>query len=213
MCPEPHLVCAITDGESGRLADFSQWSISGARVWHMGGDRYALGRRFLPLLTVVTAACATSQVDVDTRGTLPASPRSVVLLPIENMSGAPLAGERAEAILLTLLRQRLDDLRHYQPQSETGLPVPDGRQRYLRALTRAREAGLELGVTGTVVEWRYRPGLDDEPAVSISLRIVDVPSGRILWSGSGARGSGGTVGALAQVLLRDLSQAMPLGKP
>lgn len=179
----------------------------------MGGDRYGWVRRVhLFAVAWIAAGCATTQIDVDGRG-LDSPPSSVILLPVENASGAPLAGEKAEAILMTLLRSKgLNNLAYYEATSSASSPPElDDRRRYLRALARAKEEGVEIGVTGTVVEWRYRPGLDDEPAVSISLRIVEVASGQILWSGSGARGDGGTVGALAQTLLRELTQAMPLG--
>jgi TolB-like protein len=161
----------------------------------------------------LTTACATSQVDVDPRADLPADP-PVALLPVVNASGAPLAGERAEAILTTLLRRRgLTELRvHDARGAPDGVPELDDRRAYARALARAREAGIPFGVTGTVVEWQYRPGLADEAAVSISLRVVDVPSGQVVWSASGARGGGGTVAASAQGLLRELTDAMPLGR-
>ena len=36
-------------------------------------------------------------------------------------------------------------------------------------------------------EWQYKNGLDGEPAVGISLRVLDAKSGTVLWSKSGAR--------------------------
>lgn len=168
----------------------------------------------LAALVVATSSwsCATSQIDADQGQRLdPEAP--VVLLPMVNASEAPLAGERVEAILTTLLRQRgIDQLSVYSTESGDTPPELDDSRRYARALAEARRGGMRFGVTGTVVEWRYRPGIDDEPAVSVSLRVVDVNDGRVLWSASGSRGARGSVAALAQKLLRDLTDSMPLGR-
>ncbi|MEL6188805.1 MAG: hypothetical protein AAFU79_29645, partial [Myxococcota bacterium] len=174
-----------------------------------------VGERRTPrwwLASLLVAGCATHRVDIDRRAEVPTSPQSIVLLPVVNASGAPLAGDRAEAILTTLLLSKgVEGLERYARPVDAGVPDLDDRRRYDEALASARASGLEIGITGTVVEWRYRPGLDDEPAVSISLRIVEVESGRVLWSGSGSRGARGTVGAVAQSLLSELVQAMPFG--
>ena len=42
-------------------------------------------------------------------------------------------------------------------------------------------------VAGSVEEWQYKNGLDGEPAVGISLRVIEPATGRVLWSKSGAR--------------------------
>ena len=41
--------------------------------------------------------------------------------------------------------------------------------------------GSSLG--GAVDEWRYKVGVDGEPAAGVTLQIIDVASGDILWSG------------------------------
>lgn len=171
-----------------------------------------LSLRLAVLAVAGCTACATSQVDVD-RGARLDGGQSVMLLPVVNASGAPLAGERAEAILTTLLRRRgLSELRlHAARASADALPELDDRRVLDRAIEQARDQGIRWGITGTVVEWTYRPGLDDDPAVSVSLRIVDIEDGRVAWSASGAKGGRGTVAALAQALLRELTEAMPLG--
>ena len=42
-------------------------------------------------------------------------------------------------------------------------------------------------VSGSVEEWQYKNGLDGEPAVGISLRVLQASNGQVLWSKSGAR--------------------------
>ena len=36
-------------------------------------------------------------------------------------------------------------------------------------------------------EWRYKVGLDGEPAVGVSISIIEVASGQVVWSGTAAR--------------------------
>lgn len=114
---------------------------------------------------------------------------SIVMLPFLNRSETPLAGERAEAIALSVLREKgVSQLQLYQPQPEpNGLPVLDDVKRLSDATDQAIERGMRYAIAGSVEEWRYKAGLDGEPAVGLSMRLVDLSSGEILWSGSAAR--------------------------
>jgi polysaccharide biosynthesis protein PelC len=138
-----------------------------------------------------------------------------VLLPLRNQTETPQAGEKAEAILATLLRARgLQDIAGYTPPGEAAgvLPELDERRRAEGALKWAKERGFLYGVTGSVEEWRYRNGLDGEPAVGLSVQVVDLPSQRVVWSASGARAGWGrdTLAGTAQELLKALLKEMAL---
>ncbi len=118
-----------------------------------------------------------------------ASQASWALLPIINFSQTPQAGERAERIAETLLRSKgLKKLRHYPPQEDpNGLPILDEHKRFNTALAWAQANNMRYGVTGSIEEWRYKSGLDGEPAVGASLQVIDIDSGDVLWSASGSR--------------------------
>ena len=138
-----------------------------------------------------------------------------VLLPIANYSATPLAGVRAESILATVLRVGgVPNLRDYPTWEMAGqLPVLSEGERYERALEWANEQGLMIGVTGSVEEWRYKNGIAREPAVAVSVQLVDIATAQVLWSASAARAgsSRGTVSGTAQTLLTDIVAAMNLG--
>ena len=55
------------------------------------------------------------------------------------------------------------------------------------AKTWASQQGLRYGVSGSVTEWRYKVGVDGEPAVGMMLQITDLKSGQVVWSGSGGK--------------------------
>lgn len=137
------------------------------------------------------------------------------LLPMQNHSDSPQAGASAEAILATLLQIRgLTGMQRYPAPSVPGstLPQLDERARYEQSLEWARGSGADLGITGSVDEWRYKSGMDKEPAVGMSVQVVEIESGRVIWSATGARAGWGreTVSGTAHKLLQDLLAQMDI---
>ncbi len=143
-----------------------------------------------------------------TRETGPAFPRDAqwALLPLVNYSQAPQAGERGEQILLSVLAEEGLRPRLYPSVESADLPLLDDRQRLTQALDWARQEGLDYVISGSVEEWQYKSGLDGEPAVGISLQVIDPASARVLWSNSGARAgwSRESLAGTAQKVLREL---------
>ncbi|HMS78420.1 MAG TPA: penicillin-binding protein activator LpoB [Burkholderiaceae bacterium] len=143
-------------------------------------------RRLLLVLPAVLAACSTVSA--------PPAPRldraaPWALLPMVNHTETPQAGLRAEAILESLLRNGgVSALRRY-PSSIGGdaLFEPSERKGVDQAIDWARSQGARYAVTGTVDEWRYKVGVDGEPAVGFTLQVLEVGTGRVLWSAAGGR--------------------------
>lgn len=112
------------------------------------------------------------------------------VLPFRNLSQTPMSAERVESLVLSALRAKslpsVDLIPPGEPVAGT-LPLLDDGARLAQALKTAQTAGYQYGVTGSVEEWRYKAGLDGEPAVGISIRVVDIDTGATLWSNSGAR--------------------------
>lgn len=130
-----------------------------------------------------------------------------VLLPAVNNTETPQAGGRLDSITASLLRVRGVPVTLYPAaQAGDGLFETADRRSQESALAWARKQGLQYAVYGAVDEWRYKVGLDGEPAAGISLNIVDVASGQVIWSGSGARTgwSREAVSAVAQDLVDEL---------
>lgn len=71
--------------------------------------------------------------------------------------------------------------------SKADLALLDDQERLATALDWARRQKLDYVISGSVEEWQYKNGLDGEPAVGISLRVLEPATGRVLWSSSGAR--------------------------
>ena len=159
------------------------------------------------LLFALTLLAACSTLDRSAAPTLGANALWVVL-PFANNTETPLAGSRAEAIAEGLLRsQGIAKLRRAPAalQQDT-LFEPGDRKQQDAALAWAREQGARYALGGSVDEWRYKVGVDGEPAVGIALSIIDVASGETLWNGVGGKSgwSREALSAVAQQLMRSL---------
>jgi polysaccharide biosynthesis protein PelC len=164
------------------------------------------------IITLV-AGCGSSKTTVVQAGPVRSTGRWVIL-PVVNNSETPQAGERLEAILDTVLRKGgVATLDRYPPPKEDDTHlVSSDRQRYEAALEWARTAKYEYAVGGSVEEWRYKSGLDAEPAIGITMRVLEVSTGKVLWAATGTRTGGGTQNTSATAvelldsMIRELNQ-------
>ncbi len=113
-----------------------------------------------------------------------------VILPMQNLAETPRAGERVESMLESLMHGQ--GVRHLD-EASTGngdhlaLLLDDGK-RLETAKAWARQEGIRYGITGSVQEWRYKTGLDGEPAVGITLNLIDLSNkDALLWSATASR--------------------------
>ncbi|MEH6458312.1 hypothetical protein [Chitinimonas sp. JJ19] len=130
------------------------------------------------------------------------------LLPMANHSDTPQAGLAAESIVFALMQaQGLQQVARYPAElNPEALFETADRKSQTAALDWAKQAGVRYAVQGSVEEWRYKVGVDGEPAVGISLNIIDVTSGNVVWSGvAGKSGwSRSSIAVTAQKLIDDL---------
>lgn len=163
-------------------------------------------RSFAALAAILLlAACTTLD-----RSEAPAvsSKAQWALLPFANHTETPLAGSRAEAIAEGVLRaQGIAKLKRYPAAlQQEALFEPGDRKQLEAALEWARGEGARYALTGSVEEWRYKVGVDGEPAVGLAVSILDVQTGETLWTGVGAKAgwSRDSLAAVAQQLMRSL---------
>ena len=160
---------------------------------------------FAGALLAAVSACST--VDIGPEPVLEANAQWA-LLPFANHTETPQAGLRAESISENVLRANgVANLRHYPAalNNET-LFEPMDRKQMDAALEWARGENLKYALTGTIDEWRYKVGIDGEPAVGMTLQLIDVASGNVVWAASGGKSgwSREALSAVAQKLSRKL---------
>lgn len=145
-------------------------------------------------------------------GAIPAN-SEWALLPFINNTETPYAADRAEAIASSLLFARgMQLVAGYPDEGRDELISDRGTKRRTAALDWAKKQGVRYAVTGTVTEWRYKVGLDGEPVVGLTLNVLDVSTGKTVWSGSAGRSgwSRDAVSAVAQRVLEQLIETIPV---
>lgn len=173
-------------------------------MWSKTIRKYKLG--LLMGLVFALGGCAT----VDSMSAkVPVDKKAVwALLPIANYTETPQAGLRAEGLAESLLHSEgVAQVEVYPAELvEDSLLEPSRRSARSAALEWAKSRGVRYALTGAVEEWRYKVGVDGEPAVGITLQVVDVATGQVVWSGAAAKSGWSRDGlaAVAQKLMRNL---------
>lgn len=133
---------------------------------------------------------------------------SIALLPIINLTETPQAGAKAEAIVEALLQAKgFSKVKRYAgTASGDALFQNVDNESVEQAGAAAHGQNVKYGLTGAVAEWRYKVGVDGEPAVGISLKLINLETNEVLWATSGSRSgwSRDAVSGIAQKLLGQL---------
>ncbi|MFY9261306.1 MAG: penicillin-binding protein activator LpoB [Gallionella sp.] len=162
-------------------------------------------RWIIILWFVCLAGCST--VEVGPSPTLVANAEWVIL-PFVNYTETPQAGLRAEAIAENVLRAagKLNMQRYPNNLLTETLFESMDRKQLDAALLWARKEKRQYALTGSVSEWRYKVGVDGEPAVGMTLQVIDVASGEVLWAATGGRTgwSRESLSGVAQKLIDEL---------
>ena len=160
-------------------------------------------------LTLVSALAGCSTMDRSSSPNLERN-ASWVVLPFENHTETPMAGNRAEAIATTILQTKaVGSVKRYSSTSgstDALFAATETAAAGDAALRWAKEQGAAYALTGAVDEWRYKVGVDGEPAVGVALRIIDVNTGATVWSAAGGKSgwSREALSAVGQKLIRSL---------
>lgn len=167
----------------------------------------------LACTTFLLTACATS-IQSTAEGQALDAGAKWALLPLSNNTDTPQAALSAESMLDHLLRRRgVPNLQMYPAAlSRDSLFEPSERKVGEEAREWARSQGLRYALSGSVEEWRYKVGIDGEPAVGVTLKVEDLSNGRTVWSASAAKSgwSRQALSAVAQRVLADLTDSLPL---
>lgn len=142
--------------------------------------------------------------------------KTVVVLPLDNLTANPDAGVAVTDLLVTQLFQLgrfriLSKIELEQLYAQQNLKIPKSIDRGTAAEL-ARRVGADGVLYGSVTEFAYQGGSSDEdekePAVGINLRLVDARTGTVVWGSSSSRASDEVFAyekdALGQVTVRAL---------
>jgi len=114
--------------------------------------------------------------------------RHIAVLPFFNLTAYPHAGKIVSDFVLTEFYAQTDFRMMDQTKVMSILNKNDEDMETLLTQTDAVKIGKMLDVDsviyGSVTEFRYKRSLNEVPVASISIRMLDVKSNRILWAAS-----------------------------
>lgn len=123
-----------------------------------------------------------------------------------NYTETPMAGLRASSIVESVLAQKQISLISMLGGSDE---MAEAKSKVL-FLQKKREEALSVDadylVIGEVQEWRYKTGIDGEPVVSYSVKVIDLKNSNIIFNGVGAKSGWGhkSIGVVAQEIAQEL---------
>ncbi|MDA8562054.1 penicillin-binding protein activator LpoB [Gammaproteobacteria bacterium] len=114
----------------------------------------------------------------------------IAVLPFTNMTETPQADERVGSIVTDILYTRGFcnivgyPINRFKPSLIPGVKKPIPRKNLIKW---ARKQGAQYALIGSVTEWNYKVGLDGEPAVGVNMELINLSSGRVVWTSVGSR--------------------------
>ncbi|WP_455183531.1 hypothetical protein [Azospirillum palustre] len=162
----------------------------------MGKDMRACAA--LLAAVVVLAGCSFGRINsrdfAQPGGALPAG-STVAVLPFENLTNHPNAGQIAADIVSTELYGveglRTLEVGRVRSRLSAGKPAADAAPvdgqsdaAPLDAQAAGRTLGVDAVLAGSVSEYGYQHGLREEPVVGLNARLVRVSDGAVLWTSS-----------------------------
>jgi len=162
---------------------------------------------FIALLLVVVG-CSTSTL-IATQKSMPAVYEDVndtheekksikiSLFRLNNYTDTPRAGMRASNLVEGVLRARGYDITSH---------LKDKLPSMKKARKIAKSDGSKFFMYGGVSEWRYKTGIDGEPAVSLQLSLYKVKNKKLVWSSTASDSDWGnaSIGTTAQDLIDEM---------
>jgi TolB-like protein len=173
---------------------------------------------YLFLLISALTGCGSTSLSQFSTESLGSMPRKAAVFPLANLTTHPYAGQIVGELLFTELKNvhqlsvmsNAESWKAFQGK-ETDLEEAALHQN-------VRQAALQLGVDaaffGSVTEYRYKRGVDEEPVVGVTIRLMDVATGNILWGASLSKAGGccsfggDTLSSTAQKVCKDLVNSL-----
>lgn len=126
--------------------------------------------------------------------------KTITVFSLDNYTDTPQAGMRASNLIQGVLLSR-----HYRVLSG----IDKNRMSLAQQLQTARDNGSDYILNGGVSEWRYKTGIDGEPAVSLQCKIIRVDSQKVVWSTTASSNDWGnaSIGTTAQSMIESMFEA------
>ncbi len=123
-----------------------------------------------------------------------------------NYTETPMAGFRASTIIDGVLSNKgVKTISLIGGENE--IESVKSKESFIKKkINQAKKLNADYIILGSVQEWRYKTGIDGEPVVSYSIRVIDLKDGSIAFNGVGAKSGWGhkSIGVVAQEIANSL---------
>ena len=145
----------------------------------------------------ILSAC--SSLELTTSAPLPIvdEVQSITIFSLDNYTDTPQAGQRASNLIEGVLLSK-----EFNVVNSIAVKTKSLSDK----LRIAGENGSDYLLTGGVSEWRYKTGIDGEPAISLQCKIIEVDTARVVWSKTASSNDWGnaSIGTTAQEMITSM---------
>lgn len=122
---------------------------------------------------------------------------TISVFAFENYTDTPQAGQRAANLMDGMLSAK-----GYSTVNQ----VDDVTRSLSTKRSLAKREHSRYIFTGGVTEWRYKTGIDGEPAISLQCKLIESATGKVVWTAAGSDNAWGnaSIGTTAQGLFENL---------
>jgi len=156
-------------------------------------------RFILFFLLFILVGCNKAQISSTKTISLVDKSQKVAIYALKNYTDTPRAGMRASNIIEGVL---LSNGYHISNRISSKTDQITLKEK----IEDAKEHKIRYIIIGGVSEWRYKTGIDGEPAISLQFKIIDIDTKDIIWSAIGSDSSWGndSIGTVAQNLISSM---------
>ena len=156
---------------------------------------------YIPLLSALFLFQGCTHTQIASHSQLPVIENSetIALYALENYTDTPRAGMRAANIAEGVLLAKGYQVRNRITESTRRMSLEE-------KISDAKKYHTDYLFAGGVSEWRYKTGIDGEPAISLHFKLIDVHTRRVVWSSVGSDNSWGnaSIGTVSQELITSM---------
>jgi len=123
-----------------------------------------------------------------------------------NYTETPMAGLKAASIVESVLAKENIHLFSLIAGDEKASLNQDKISFLRKQINKAKQLKASYLIMGEVQEWRYKTGIDGEPVVSYSIKVIELSTGNILFNAVGAKSGWGhkSIGIVAQEIAQEI---------
>ncbi len=135
----------------------------------------------MSFLVLFLSACATMVVNSDNSKL--GKNGSYLVAVFKNFTETPHAGSRVSSMIDSIMVSRgyttyntSTILRKYSSENEN----------INKIIRRAKNRGIKYVIDGSVNEFRYKTGIEGEPAAGVTIFVYNTDTGKLIWSSTGS---------------------------